>query len=97
MRGYQVEVALNGPAGIQAARRLAPDVVLCDIGLPGMDGYEVAAALKRDPPTAAARLVALTGYAGDEEQRRSRESGFERHLVKPVDPDELDRILASAP
>jgi CheY-like chemotaxis protein len=70
-------------------------VVLCDIGLPGLDGYGVARALRQNPATAAARLLAVTGYGSDEDRRRSREAGFNVHLVKPVDPADLLRALAS--
>jgi CheY-like chemotaxis protein len=66
-----------------------PDVVLCDIGLPGLDGYGVASALRRGPETAAVRLIAVTGYGDEEDRRRSREAGFDVHLVKPVDPERL--------
>jgi signal transduction histidine kinase len=96
MAGHEVEVAYSGPGGIEAAQKFRPDVVLCDIGLPGMDGYEVAAALRQDPTTAAARLIAVTGYGEEEAQRRSREAGFEHHLVKPVDPEALQRLLATS-
>jgi CheY-like chemotaxis protein len=67
---------------------------LCDIGLPGLDGYGVARELRRNPATARARLLALTGYGQDEDRRRSREAGFDFHLVKPADPEELHRLLA---
>ena len=93
LNGYEVEVALTGPEGVQAARNTHPDVVLCDIGLPGMDGYEVAAALRSDPGGAPQRLVAVTGYGQDEDRRPSREAGFEFHLVKPIDPEELREVL----
>jgi CheY-like chemotaxis protein len=69
-------------------------VVLCDIGLPGLDGYGVARALRRRPETSGARLVALTGYGAEEDQRLSREAGFDRHLVKPVGPEQLQQALA---
>jgi CheY-like chemotaxis protein len=71
-------------------------VVLLDIGLPGMDGYEVAAALRARPETASAVLVAMTGYGQEEDRRRSGEAGFAHHLVKPVDPAALERVIASA-
>jgi CheY-like chemotaxis protein len=93
--GHRAEVASSGPEGIEAARRLRPDVVLCDIGLPGLDGYAVARELRADPATAGVRLVALTGYSGPAERQRSREAGFDLHLVKPVDPSELRMRLQS--
>jgi CheY-like chemotaxis protein len=93
MNGYEVEIALSGPDGVRAARASRPDVVLCDIGLPGMDGYEVAERLRADPGGAFRRLVAVTGYGQDEDRRRSREAGFQYHLVKPIDPEELREVL----
>jgi CheY-like chemotaxis protein len=95
--GHPVEVALTGPEGVETARRLCPDVVLCDLGLPGMDGYAVAAALREDPATAGARLIALTGYGQEENIRRSTEAGFDAHLTKPVSLDDLKRHLAGNP
>jgi signal transduction histidine kinase len=92
--GFEVEIAGSGGDGVAAARQFHPDVVLCDLGLPGMNGYEVASALRSDPETAQTRLIALTGYGGDEDRRRSREAGFDVHLTKPVDPALLRRLLA---
>ena len=79
--------------GLQAARAFHPEVVLCDIGLPGMNGYEVATALRKDPSTSSARLIAVTGYGRDEDRRRSKEAGFDLHLTKPVDPAQLQALL----
>jgi len=92
--GYETAVAYSGPEGVKAAEEWHPDVVLCDIGLPEMDGYGVAGALRRNPATAAARMIAVTGYGSDEDRCRSREAGFDQHLVKPVDPDALQKALA---
>jgi len=91
--GYEVAVAYSGHDGVQAAVQGRPDVVLCDIGLPGLDGYAVARRLRQNPSTAKARLIAVTAYGRDEDRRRSHEAGFERHLVKPVGPDDLRRAL----
>jgi PAS domain S-box-containing protein len=91
--GHEVEVAHSGPEGVEASRRRQPDVVLCDIGLPGLDGYGVARAVRQDPATAGARLIAITGYGSDEDRRRSREAGFDLHLTKPVDPADLQPLL----
>ena len=91
--GYAVTVAHDGDEGLAVARRLKPDVVLSDIGLPGMNGFEVAEALRRDPGTAGARLIAITGYGRDEDRARSRRAGFDYHLVKPIDPRALESIL----
>ena len=95
MFGYEVEIAYTGPEAMEAARAFQPEVVLCDIGLPGMDGYQVAAALRRNPATARAHLIAVTGYGSEEDRRRSQEVGFEEHLTKPLDPQVLERLLAS--
>jgi two-component system, sensor histidine kinase len=95
--GHEVAVARSGSLGIELARQFRPDIVLCDLGLPEIDGYQVAAALRRDPATAAARLIALSGYGQEEDRRRSEDAGFDRHLTKPVDPGELARLLAADP
>lgn len=87
--GWQVGVVYTGPAGLEAARATKPDVVLCDIGLPEMDGYAVAQALRRDPEVAGTRLIALTGYGQEEDVRRARDAGFDQHMTKPVDPEKL--------
>jgi two-component system CheB/CheR fusion protein len=97
MAGHEVRTAPDGAAGLEAAERFGPDVVLCDIGLPGMDGYELAERLR--PPAGepgAGRpvtLIALTGYGDDASRERSRRAGFDHHLVKPVEPDALERVL----
>jgi CheY-like chemotaxis protein len=95
--GCEARVAYDGPEGVRAAREWPPDVVLCDIGLPGLDGYGVAAALRQHPATAGARLIAVTAYGSDEARRRSLEAGFEQHLVKPVDPELLLQVIAMTP
>jgi signal transduction histidine kinase/ActR/RegA family two-component response regulator len=94
LSGFDVAIAFSGGEGVETAGLFHPEIVLCDLGLPGMNGFEVAAALRRDPATAAARLIALTGYGGDEDRRRSHEAGFEVHLTKPVDPPLLRRLLS---
>jgi signal transduction histidine kinase/CheY-like chemotaxis protein len=93
--GHEVEVALDGPAALELARRFRPELVVCDLGLPGMDGYEVAARLRSSPETAACRLLALSGYGDHEALRRAREAGFDLHLTKPVGSRELREVLAS--
>jgi signal transduction histidine kinase/CheY-like chemotaxis protein len=95
LSGHQVALANSGADGVATARRFHPEVVLCDLGLPGMNGFEVAAELRRDPATASARLIAVTGYGAEEDRRRSREAGFDLHLTKPVDPTQLRRVLQS--
>jgi len=93
LSGHEVELAVSGTDGVQAARELHPEVVLCDLGLPGMTGYEVATALRKDPETRSAKLIAVTGYGRDEDRRRSKEAGFDLHLTKPVDPAQLKALL----
>jgi PAS domain S-box-containing protein len=90
---HQVTLAHDGPTALAAAATTPPDLVLLDIGVPGMDGYAIAARLRASGHTRAA-LVALTGYGRDEDLRRSREAGFDHHLVKPVDLAQLQRISA---
>jgi two-component system CheB/CheR fusion protein len=80
---------------VEAAAAWGPDVVLCDIGLPGLDGYGVVGELRRNPATAQARMIAVTGYGAEEDRRRSRAAGFDLHLTKPVDPDDLQDALAA--
>ncbi len=94
--GYDATVAYTGPAGVEAAKANRPDVVLCDIGLPGLDGYGVVRELRKDPATAHARVIAVTGYGGDEDRRKSGEAGFDAHLVKPADPARLQELLAGS-
>jgi len=91
--GHQVRVARDGPGALAAATEVRPDLILLDIGLPGMDGYEVAKRLRKQGHDRAA-LVALTGYGRDEDLRRSRSAGFDRHLVKPVDVADLYGLIA---
>lgn len=96
LSGHQVETVHAGAPALTAAARFRPDVVLCDIGLPGgMDGYEVARALRADPELCGAALIALSGYGQEEDQRRARQAGFDRHLTKPVDPALLAGLLDS--
>jgi CheY-like chemotaxis protein len=76
------------------ARRFLPDIVLCDIGLPGMDGYAVARAIRAEPSLAAVRLVALTGYALPDDIQKATDAGFDQHLAKPASAESLDRILS---
>jgi PAS domain S-box-containing protein len=93
--GYNVEIASDGTVGLAAADVFKPNVVLCDIGLPGMSGYEVALALRANPAFNATRLIALSGYGQEEDRRRSREAGFDFHLAKPVEPKVLLTLLRS--
>ena len=92
--GHEVSLAHNGPAALAAARAGPPETVLLDIGLPGMDGYEVARRLRGQAGLEKALVVALTGYGDEEDQRRAHQAGFDLHLVKPVNPLELQEVLA---
>jgi two-component system CheB/CheR fusion protein len=92
--GHEVALAHDGPAALKAATAAPPDLILLDIGLPGMDGYEVAARLRAAGLSRAA-LVALTGYGRMDDVRRSRDAGFDHHLVKPVDLAQLQKITAN--
>jgi CheY-like chemotaxis protein len=94
--GYDVAVAYTGPTGVERAKEWKPDVVLCDIGLPGLDGYGVVRELRQNQTTAKARMIAVTGYGGDEDRQRSQEAGFDQHLTKPVDPVVLQGIVAAS-
>jgi signal transduction histidine kinase len=87
--GFPIRQAADGIEGVQMAADEAPDVALVDIGLPGMDGYEVARRLRASEPTQNIKLIALTGYGLAEDHRRVLEAGFDMHLVKPVDMDQL--------
>jgi CheY-like chemotaxis protein len=95
-QGHQVTTAFDGPEALQAARDQRPAVVLLDLGMPGMSGHEVARHLRDLPEGRAATLIAVTGWGQDEDRRRSREAGFDHHLVKPVEPEALARLLGGA-
>ncbi len=96
LEGHEIRLAYSGPEALQAAEEYRPEVILLDIGLPGMNGYEVARRLRQQPPFQRTLLAAMTGYGQDEDRRRSAEAGFDRHLTKPVDPDTLVRLMAEA-
>ena len=93
-RGHETHVASNGIVGLAEARALRPDVLLLDIGLPGLDGYTVARQLRESRDADGMLLVALSGYGEEADRRRAQEAGFDHYLVKPVKLDELTRILA---
>jgi PAS domain S-box-containing protein len=94
MAGHSIQVAHTGPSALEAASAFRPDAIILDIGLPGLDGYQVAQRLREDPTLRSVTLIAATGYGQEEDLRRSREVGFDQHLVKPIDPGELQRLLA---
>jgi signal transduction histidine kinase/ActR/RegA family two-component response regulator/sensor domain CHASE-containing protein len=93
--GHHVDVANDGAQGLRKAQDLRPEIVICDIGLPEMDGYEVARRMRADPRTASIRLFALTGYGDEHAAKRAEEAGFDFHLTKPVDVALLRQLLAS--
>ena len=93
--GHEVRVAYDGPGALAQLKDRASDLVLLDIGLPGIDGFEVAQRIRQQPGLSNVVLVALTGYGHEEDRRRSAAAGFNHHLVKPADFQQLDRILAS--
>jgi CheY-like chemotaxis protein len=87
--GHEVHEAADGPGGVDTILKVVPDVALVDLGLPALDGYEVARRVRADHAGRAVRLVALTGYGLPDDLKRSRGAGFDAHLVKPVDPVKL--------
>jgi CheY-like chemotaxis protein len=91
--GYAVEVAHDGESALIKAAAFQPQVAVLDVGLPDMDGYELAVRIRKLELPAGLRLIALTGYGGDEERRRSREAGFDMHLVQPILPDALAKAV----
>jgi signal transduction histidine kinase/DNA-binding response OmpR family regulator len=97
MEGYDVRTAYSGTDGLQFARNFLPQVILCDIGLPGMDGYQVARTIRQDKALSSAYVIALTGYGRDEDQRQAQEAGFDMHMIKPIDYNTLRRALAHLP
>jgi CheY-like chemotaxis protein/anti-sigma regulatory factor (Ser/Thr protein kinase) len=93
--GHRVEEATSGADGLEIVRVARPDVVLVDLGLPGIDGYAVARAVRAAPGGDAVLLVAITGYGRPQDRRQAEEVGFDAHLTKPVNPHELARVLLS--
>ncbi len=91
--GHEVEVARDGQTAVEAAQAHQPDVVLLDLGLPALDGWEVARRLQGHPAHKRPLLVALTGYDREADRRRSDEAGIDLHLAKPADPEQLRRLL----
>jgi signal transduction histidine kinase/CheY-like chemotaxis protein len=97
MMGHDTALAHDGPSALEVARSYRPELVLLDIGLPGLNGYEVARRLRQQPGLCDAVLVAITGWGQDEDRRRGKEAGFDYHLTKPADPAALKGLLASLP
>jgi len=93
MQGYEVRVAVDGLAALGAVREGVPDVILLDMGLPGMDGYAVARWLREQPFRRRPLIIAITGQAATEDVRRAQEAGIDLHLAKPVEPEAIERLL----
>jgi two-component system CheB/CheR fusion protein len=91
--GHEIRSAADGPAALEAVGAFSPDLVILDLGLPGMDGFEVARRLRADPKASGLTIVALSGYGQEDDRRRCREAGFDDHAVKPVDLDRLRELL----
>jgi CheY-like chemotaxis protein len=94
MQGHDVRVAFSGPAALEMTKDSPPDVVFLDIGMPGMDGYEVARRMRQQPGLENTVLAALTGWGQQEDRRRTAEARFDHHLVKPPEPKALEKLLA---
>jgi CheY-like chemotaxis protein len=93
--GHKVEYAINGWVAIDVARRFRPQFVFLDLGLPGMDGFELCRRIKKEPGLESTRVIALTGYGQQEYRERSSEAGCELHLLKPFDAKNIEELLAS--
>jgi DNA-binding response OmpR family regulator len=96
-QSHQVHIAPDGHAALQAVGQFRPDIMLIDIGLPGMSGYDLAERIRADRSFEQVLLVALTGYGGDDDRARALNCGFDRHVVKPIDDRALDELLRDAP
>jgi two-component system CheB/CheR fusion protein len=92
--GHDVQMVHDGPAALEVAPTFVPALIFLDVGMPGMDGYEVARRLRRMPVLEQALLIALTGFGGDQDRRRAEQAGFDRHVTKPVDPAALRTVIA---
>ena len=93
--GCTTQEVHDGPPVVDAAKSFQPDAVLLDIGLPGLDGYQIARLIRQTPELAQVRLIAVTGYGQQQDRERSRDAGFDDHLVKPVHFDSLIETLAA--
>jgi len=94
IQGHEVQTARDGSEAIAVALRWRPEFIVLDLGLPGIDGYQVAARLKQEPSCGASVIIAVTGYGQVEDRQRSRAAGIDHHLLKPVDPGVLLALLA---
>jgi two-component system, sensor histidine kinase len=96
MKGATPYLAHDGAAAVKMAADVQPDVILLDIGMPGIDGYEACRQLRADPRSAGAFIIALTGWGQDQDKRRAKECGFDEHLTKPADLDVVEQLLLEA-
>ena len=94
--GHEVQTANDGRQALDAVASFRPEIVFCDIGLPTIDGYEVARRVRQQPDLNGIKLIALTGWGQDQDKQRTREAGFDHHLVKPVAVKTLRELLAAA-
>ena len=94
LKGHEVQTAYDGIEAVDVAARFKPDIVLLDIGLPRLSGYDVARRIRQLPDGKSTILIAITGWGQEEDRRQSQQSGFDMHLVKPVDPIALLKLLA---
>jgi CheY-like chemotaxis protein len=95
LSGHDVATAHDGLEAVKLAQEFQPDVALLDLGMPKLDGYEAARSIRQQPWGEGMMLVALTGWGQEEDKRRSHEAGFDAHLVKPVDFDDLEKLVAT--
>ena len=95
LMGNETRTAHDGLAAVEAAEEFRPDVILLDIGLPKLNGYEACRRIREQPWSKGMVIVALTGWGQDEDRRRSAEAGFDHHMVKPVEVDALEKVLAT--
>ena len=93
--GYEVSVAHSGPEALAAAAQSKPEIAILDIGMPGMSGYAVAQRIRAESWGKNMLLIALTGWGQEEDKRKAFEAGFDHHLIKPIDPDALEALMAS--
>lgn len=93
--GHEVKIAHDGAQALEAVRSFRPDVAFLDIGMPVLTGYEVAQAVRAEPWGREVTLIAVTGWGQPDDKQRAHRAGFDRHLVKPIDPDAVDRLLDS--
>jgi CheY-like chemotaxis protein len=93
MMGAEARAVYDGPSALAAIKSFSPTTVLLDIGMPDMDGHEVARRIRADPELAQVRLIALTGWGTESDRRRTQDSGFDDHWVKPVEPDKLMALV----